>query len=44
VVVREGIISFLARERTIVGPGFNRWLIPPAAGVAGPRIINAIAD
>jgi MFS family permease len=23
--------SFLARERTIAGPGFNRWLIPPAA-------------
>ncbi len=24
-------ISFLDRERTIAGPGFNRWLIPPAA-------------
>jgi len=23
--------SFLARERTVAGPGFNRWLIPPAA-------------
>jgi MFS family permease len=23
--------SFLARERTIAAPGFNRWLIPPAA-------------
>jgi len=23
--------SFLDRERTIAGPGFNRWLIPPAA-------------
>ncbi len=23
--------SFLARERTIAKPGFNRWLIPPAA-------------
>src|ERR1700760_3620424 len=23
--------SFLARERTIAGPGFSRWLIPPAA-------------
>ena len=23
--------SFLARERTIARPGFNRWLIPPAA-------------
>ena len=23
--------SVLARERTVAGPGFNRWLIPPAA-------------
>ena len=23
--------SFLAKERTIAGPGFNRWLVPPAA-------------
>ena len=23
--------SFLARERIIAKPGFNRWLIPPAA-------------
>ncbi|MBA2639638.1 MAG: OFA family MFS transporter [Nocardioidaceae bacterium] len=23
--------GFLARERTIAAPGFNRWLIPPAA-------------
>ena len=23
--------SFLARDRTVAGPGFNRWLIPPAA-------------
>ena len=23
--------GFLARERTIAGPGFSRWLIPPAA-------------
>ena len=23
--------SFLARERTVAGPGFSRWLIPPAA-------------
>jgi MFS family permease len=23
--------SFLDRERTVAGPGFNRWLIPPAA-------------
>ena len=22
---------FLARERTVAGPGFNRWLIPPCA-------------
>ena len=28
---KEVIISFLSRERTIAGPGFNRWLIPPAA-------------
>ncbi len=33
VLVRQGvaIIGFLSRERTIAGPGFNRWLIPPAA-------------
>ncbi len=23
--------SFLARERTVAGPGFSRWLIPPCA-------------
>ncbi len=23
--------SWLAKERTIAGPGFNRWLVPPAA-------------
>lgn len=23
--------SFLDKERTIAGPGFNRWLVPPAA-------------
>ena len=23
--------SFLARDRIIAGPGFSRWLIPPAA-------------
>jgi hypothetical protein len=23
--------SFLAKERTIAPPGFNRWLVPPAA-------------
>jgi MFS family permease len=25
------VSSFLARERTIAGPSFSRWLIPPAA-------------
>jgi len=24
-------IPLLARERTLAGPGFNRWLVPPAA-------------
>jgi MFS family permease len=24
-------IAFLARERTVAGPRFNRWLVPPAA-------------
>jgi hypothetical protein len=24
-------MSWLDRERTIAPPGFNRWLIPPAA-------------
>src|SRR5580692_639654 len=24
-------IPFLARERTVAGPGYNRWLVPPAA-------------
>lgn len=23
--------SFLDKENTIAGPGFNRWLVPPAA-------------
>src|SRR5581483_9510918 len=23
--------GFLDRERTVAGPGFNRWLVPPAA-------------
>src|ERR1700678_2661500 len=23
--------SFLDRRRTVAGPGFNRWLVPPAA-------------
>ena len=24
-------MSFLDRERTVAGPGFNRWMVPPAA-------------
>jgi MFS family permease len=24
-------LDFLAKERTVAGPGFNRWLVPPAA-------------
>lgn len=24
-------LAFLQRERTVAGPGFNRWLVPPAA-------------
>ena len=24
-------MSFLARERTVAGPGFSRWMVPPAA-------------
>lgn len=24
-------VSLLAKERTIAGPGYNRWLVPPAA-------------
>ncbi len=24
-------VGLLARERTVAGPGFNRWLLPPAA-------------
>jgi MFS family permease len=26
-----GAVGFLDKERTIAGPGFNRWLVPPAA-------------
>jgi MFS family permease len=26
-----GSVGILAKERTIAGPGFNRWLVPPAA-------------
>lgn len=25
------MFGFLDRERTVAGPGFNRWMIPPAA-------------
>jgi hypothetical protein len=25
------VLSFLSRERTVAAPGYNRWLIPPAA-------------
>ena len=25
------MLSILDRERTVAGPGYNRWLIPPAA-------------
>lgn len=24
-------MSFLAKDKTVAGPGFNRWLVPPAA-------------
>ncbi|HXA48320.1 MAG TPA: MFS transporter, partial [Burkholderiaceae bacterium] len=24
-------MEFLAKDRTVAGPGFNRWLVPPAA-------------
>ncbi len=27
----EGVPALLSRERTIAKPGFNRWLVPPAA-------------
>ena len=27
----NGEVGLLAKERTIAGPGFNRWLVPPAA-------------
>jgi len=30
-VVAPGAPGFLSKERTIAGPGFNRWLVPPAA-------------
>ena len=25
------VLSFLDRDRSIAGPGFSRWLVPPAA-------------
>ena len=25
------MLAVLDRERTVAGPGFNRWLVPPAA-------------
>ncbi len=27
----KGFLGFLDKERTVAGPGFNRWLVPPAA-------------
>src|ERR1700689_2120099 len=30
-LAREGAPGLLSRSRTIAGPGFNRWLVPPAA-------------
>ena len=29
----EGVtmFGFLKRERTVAGPGFSRWMVPPAA-------------
>jgi hypothetical protein len=29
--VPESLLSVLDKRRTIAGPGFNRWLVPPAA-------------
>jgi hypothetical protein len=26
-----GLLSFLDRKHTIAGPGFSRWMVPPAA-------------
>jgi MFS family permease len=26
-----GAFGFLSKDRTVAGPGFNRWLVPPAA-------------
>src|SRR5262245_35544353 len=31
-VIQMGVLDqWLGRERIVAGPGFNRWLIPPAA-------------
>jgi len=30
-LIRMRLPSLLDRERTVAGPGFNRWLVPPAA-------------
>jgi MFS family permease len=27
----RSLLGFLDRERTVAAPGFNRWLVPPAA-------------
>ena len=27
----SGADGFLSRARTVAGPGFNRWLVPPCA-------------
>lgn len=29
--INAAMPGFLSRERTVAGPGFNRWLVPPAA-------------
>ena len=30
-LISMGVLSFLDREHTVAGPGYNRWLVPPAA-------------
>ena len=27
------VAGFLDRERTVAGPAYNRWLVPPARGI-----------
>ena len=27
----RSVVGLLDKERTVAGPGFNRWLVPPAA-------------